>query len=414
MTTEVGPLRVAIVGAGIGGLAAAAALRKAGHIVDVYESSEIKTEIGAGLGMQTNAVRVLKSLGCKRENLRGGLFDGITIHNAETAESTKFPARNWEALKKEGIENFSCHRSDLHSELRRLATEEGAASGPPARLHLGNRVVSCDPEAGSLTLSNGETVASDLVIGADGVHSIVRTSVLGHEVQAVPTGWACYRCLFDGSKIKEYPEFDWVIKNMNSVRQENAQLSEYIVYGIRDNTLINFAAFDTDLERDSSKPIAQPVSKEAVLERYPTFHQNFRHLFDLPLTTPIIRWQLRAMPLLPTWVNGRTVIIGDAAHATMPLLAQGAAMAIEEAGCLGVLFPVGTTPDQVPARLAGFQALRKERGEFVNVQSVAQADPENRGKFTKNADFRAYLWDYDTIKTSQEYFDNHFGAGQVE
>ncbi|KAF7312691.1 FAD/NAD(P)-binding domain-containing protein [Mycena indigotica] len=408
-STEVRPLNVIVVGAGIGGLAVAAALRKAGHIVDVYESSEIKTEIGAGVGMQTNAVRVLKFLGFKRENLKGSVFDWMTIHNAETAESNQHPTRNWEALKNEGIENLSCHRSDLHAELRRLATEEGRLNGPPARLHLGNKVVSCDANAASITLSGGQTVASDVVIGADGVHSIVRTSVIGQDVQAVPTGWACYRCLFDASKIEEHPEDNWAINNLNNVRLEGSQLSEYIIYGVRDKTLVNFVAFHTDPERDPKSPIAQPVSKEAVLERYPAFHAKFLRLFDLPLTTPIIRWQLRAMPLLQTWVKGRTVIMGDAAHATLPLLAQGAAMAIEEAGCLGILFPSGTTPAQVPERLAAFETLRKERGDWVNQQSVAQADPENRVQFTKNADFRAYLTDFDAIKASQDYFDTHFG-----
>ncbi|KAF7312695.1 FAD-binding-3 domain-containing protein [Mycena indigotica] len=366
------PLNVTVVGAGIGGLAVAAALRKCGHVINVYESFEVKTEIGAGVGMQSNAVRVLKSLGYKRENLKGGIFDGMTIHNAETAKFKKFPTRNWDSLRKEGLENFSCHRGDLHAELLRLATEKDAADGPPAKLHFGNKVVSCDPEAATITLANGETVTSDLVIGADGIHSIVRTSVLGKEVQAEPTGWACYRCMFDASNINDHPEFDWVLKNMNTIRQEGSQLAEHIVYGVRGSTLINFVAFDSHEGRDTKRPIAQPATKEEIWARYPTFHEKFRHLFDLPLATPVLRWELRALPLLPTWIKGRAAIIGDAAHATLPLLGQGAGLALEEA-------------DQVPARLAAFQDLRKERGEFVNVQSVAQADPEYRVKFTKTS-----------------------------
>ncbi|KAF7312728.1 FAD/NAD(P)-binding domain-containing protein [Mycena indigotica] len=407
------PLNVIIVGAGIGGLTTAVALRRAGHHVKVYESSRIKTEIGAGVALQVNSVRVLKSLGYERENLKGGVFDGIKIFNAETAESNEYPTLNLETFKQEGINGLSCHRSDLHNELRRLATEDNLNStDPPVELHLGSRIVGCDAEAGAITLGTGETVAGDLVIGADGVHSIVRTSVLGQDIQAEPSGWFCYRCIFDASELDNYPELAWVkgIKNVMSVRLEDAALSEYIVYNIRGSTLINMVAFDVDSERHTHKPTSEIVTKEAFLEKYPKFHPQFTRLFDLPLVTPVIKWQLRAMPMLPTWIRGRTVIMGDAAHATLPLLAQGAGMAIEEAACLGILLAAGTTPDQVPARLEAFQALRKDRGEFVNVQSVAQTDPENRAKFMRRSDFQAYLVEYDTISTTQKYYDTHFGG----
>ncbi|KAJ7067388.1 FAD/NAD(P)-binding domain-containing protein [Mycena amicta] len=426
-STRPAPLQVTIVGAGIGGLSVAIALRKAGHhhtallvretecCMQVFESSEIKTEMGAGIGFQANSIRVLKSLGYKRENMRGGAFEGLRVFDAQTAEGKEIPS-------------ISCHRSDVHNEFRRLATEEGL-EGPPVELCLGSKVVSCDPDAGTITLENGETATADLVVGADGVHSIVRSSILGQEVHAEPTGWACFRCLFDASKLSEYPELEWLTKNVASVRLQGQQLSEYIVYLLRNGTLVNFVAFHRD-ERDAQQPIAQTVSKESVLAHYPAFHPTFLRLFDLPLATPIIRWQLRAMPILPTWIKGRAVIIGDAAHATLPLLAQGAAMAVEEAGCLGVLFPAGTTPEQVPARLEAFQVLRKERGEFVNVQSVAQAEPGNRVKFiareSDNLQFdstgterdgfserelQSYLTDYDALKTAEEYYNAHFGAG---
>ncbi|KAJ7067389.1 hypothetical protein C8F01DRAFT_1342386, partial [Mycena amicta] len=445
-STRPTPLQVTIVGAGIGGLSAAIALRKAGHHVKVFESSEIKTEMGAGIGFQANSLRVLKSLGYKRENMKGGALDGIGVFDAQTAEGKEIPVPNLETLRKEELNGISCHRSDVHNELRRLATEEGL--GPPVELRLGSKVVSCDSDAGTITLENGEIVTADLVVGADGVHSIVRSSILGQEVHAEPTGWACFRCLFDASKLSEYPELEWLTKNVASVRLQGQQLSEYIVYLLRNGTLVNFVAFHRD-ERDAQQrspylpsqscnllthliaAIAQTVSREFVLAQYPAFHPTFLRLFDLPLATPIIRWQLRAMPILPTWIKGRAVIIGDAAHATLPLLAQGAAMAVEEAGCLGVLFPAGTTPEQVPARLEAFQVLRKERGEFVNVQSVAQAEPGNRVKFIaresgnpqfdstgtecdgfSERELQSYLTGYDALKTAEEYYHAHFGVGR--
>ncbi|KAF7312714.1 FAD/NAD(P)-binding domain-containing protein [Mycena indigotica] len=409
MTTR--PLNVTIVGAGIGGLAAAVALRKSGHCVKVYESSKIKTEIGAGLGMQPNAVRVLNSLGVKRENLKGCNIPSIITYSAATAERRENPVPKLAALQQEGAQGLACHRSDLYNELRRLATGDDAVNGAPVQLYLGSRVRSCDPETATITLESGETVHADLLIGADGVHSTIRTSILGREVHAQPSGWVCYRCLFDPSSIAEYPELDWFQNNFVSIRSEVAQLSELVAYPIRGTQVINFGGFDTDQEPTVDQPLSQIVSKESVLKSYTDFHPKFLRLLDLPMLAPIIRWQLRALPLLPTWIKGRTVIIGDAAHATLPLLGQGAAMAIEEAGCLGVLFSGEVAQDQVAARLEAFYTLRKDRGEFVNVNSVAQTTPANRIEFLKRVDLQEYLTTYDTIKTTKEYLETAFGRG---
>nr|GAT47400.1 FAD/NAD(P)-binding domain-containing protein [Mycena chlorophos] len=400
-TTPAKPLNVVIVGAGIGGLTTAVALRQAGHRVQVFEASENKAEIGAGVGLQPNSLRAVLSLGVKQENLRGFEWNGLAVFDAATGERTRdSQPSNSDSLQRQGLTSRGCHRADVYNELRRLATDEEDKRGPPVEIHLGFKVTSCDPTAGTIELANGRVIKGDLVIGGDGVHSIIRESVLGNVVPAEPSGWAVYRCTFDASSLGNGSEIDWVLNNATNVRMMTGPFSELIIYPIRDKTLVNFAAFHPDAERDHTQPLARVVSKETVFADFAHYDPLFMRFFDLPLVTQIVDWKLRTLPVLPTWIKDRAVIIGDAAHAMLPLLASGAAMAIEEGVALGILFPLGSTPEQVPARLEAFQALRKERGDWVSTQSTAQIQRENRNEIA--ARLRPIV-EYDVVQATREY-----------
>ncbi|KAJ7737789.1 FAD/NAD(P)-binding domain-containing protein [Mycena maculata] len=403
------PLKVSIVGAGIGGLTAALSLRKNGHHTRIFEVSQIKTEIGAGVALQPNALRVLQHLGLPRDNLKGRNFDGIVMFDGKTGDGTVGP---WLVPEPEPeCRGLNCHRSDLHDELKRLAIGDG--EGPPAQLHLGTQVVSCDPDTGTITLEGGEIVHADVIIGADGIHSTLRTSILDHPVKAPLVGLSCFRCLLDPADLSTIPDLEWLtdgIHGARSVAWRGGPMRNLFIYYVRNSTLINVVAYFMDPDQDKLD-WAPTATKEELIEQFSDYHPKFLRLFDLPLVGPVLKWQLKAVPLLPTWIRGHAALLGDAAHATLPFLGQGAAMAIEEAGTLGTLLPLGTAREDVPARLEAYQTLRKERGEFVNTESVAQAMvPEKRGFYLRSPEMQALLQEHDTIKVAQDYFDAHFDA----
>ncbi|KAJ7614054.1 hypothetical protein FB45DRAFT_758798, partial [Roridomyces roridus] len=275
-----------------------------------------------------------------------------------------------------------CHRSDFRNELERLATaEEG--QGMPAQLHLGSKVVACDPESGSITLANGETIEADLVVGADVTcKSTIRNTILGKALQPLPCGISCFRLLLDASSVND--EIRWYTDhphvNKTVVWTGFKSLRSMVTYPVRNRRLINFVGYFTD--EDQGKPDWSPnATRQDVLDKFHDAHPKFLRLLDLPIVSPILKWKLRTVPALPTWVRGRAVLLGDSAHATVPFMGQGmykrASMAIEDAGVLGVLLPLGTTQDEIPARIAAHETLRKERAEFVNKQSLDWALANN-------------------------------------
>jgi salicylate hydroxylase len=169
-------------------------------------------------------------------------------------------------------------------------------------------------------------------------------------------------------------------------------------------------------------------SREDILAKFQDFHPKLLSILDLPPQSEILKLQLSVLPRLPSWIRGRAALLGDAAHATLPFLAQGAAMAIEEAGSLGCLFPAGTSPEDVPERLKAYQDIRKDRGDFVNHESVEQLKSLRRGGpvvrcmwkgiesgfvliffCCADQEIQAQLVHYDALGAARECYEARFG-----
>ncbi|KAJ6527781.1 FAD/NAD(P)-binding domain-containing protein [Mycena capillaripes] len=404
------PLRIFVVGAGLGGLAAAVSLRRQGHRVEIFESSLMNKEIGAAITVQANAMHVLEYFDYDPKNLKGVDYFGTVKFSAVGGEGvthlSPLPRNNLERA------GWFCHRTDLHDELKRLAMAEDRA-GPPARLSLGHEVAFCDPAAGTLTFKNGDVQQADLIIGADGIHSVIRTSVLGYVQKARPSGISTFRCLFDASKLKGLVDMEWFTGGISGGRMVVApeeRIRMLFLFPCRRGALINVVAYhvddrvpDTDQDK---RHWNATVAVEEVLDEFKGFHPRYLKFLELA-DSLILRWQLRVLPILPTWINGRTALLGDAAHATLPTLGQGAGMALEDAAAIGCLIPLGTIREDIPARLEAYQYLRKARGEFVNRESLEQATQPSKWGLYATKDMQEFLIGYDAVGTARKYYDDN-------
>ncbi|KAJ7435430.1 FAD/NAD(P)-binding domain-containing protein [Mycena galericulata] len=402
------PLNISIVGAGIGGLTAAVALRRNGHIVQIFEAAEIKSEIGAALGIQANSLRVLDHLGVSRNNLKGVPWRESVVFDRGGGEGTRY---KWlvPAMDASGL---FVHRSDLYEELKRLATGEG--EGPPAKLRLGTKVVACDPEEGTVTLNTGEVVQADAVIGADGIHSVIRTDIIGGVEDAQSSGLSCFRTVLEASNLQNIPELEWFyggVSGTRSVITKEGPFRMLLFYQCRGGSLVNVVAFYPDSLQDEAA-WTPTATLEEVTAMFWDFDPKFLRMFDLPVHSSVHRWKLEVVPLLPTWIRGRAVLLGDAAHGTLPLLGQGAGMAIEEAGAVGCLLPSGTRREDIPDRLRAYQDLRKQRGEFVNRESLEQAS-KTGFDMARSKELQLYLLEYDAVKAAETFFQERFGGAPL-
>jgi salicylate hydroxylase len=375
------PLRVAVVGGGIGGAAAAAALIQRGIDVRLYEQAPVLTEVGAGVAIQPNGVRALQGLGLGDEVLRLG---ARWVDPQFRRSDGTYAAAMWPPELASKIAFYGMHRADL------LAMFVGRL--PPGIVNTGHRCVRFeqDGEAATVIFSNGARATVDVVIGADGIHSTLQGYVT---TPAAPlySGSIAHRGVIPAGSVS-WPK--------GAMRNWLGAGKHFLVFPVRGNELVNYVGFVTSDEplKESWSAVGDPV---ALAREFAGWDPLVEAIIAQVTTT--FRWGLFDREPLSAWTRGRLTLLGDAAHPMLPHAGQGANQAIEDALALATLLSRADRAS-APRALLIYEQLRRQRTAGVQRMSrfngalydAGGGDLGARdGQLADVSQARAWIWNYD-------------------
>lgn len=345
-------LRVAVIGGGIGGLAVANALRQRGHEVSIHEQVQELGEVGAGIQMTPNAVKVMRGLGLESE-LRAVSFLPQAIVGLDWRSGKqifKTPLDVCDNLY--GAKYMHVHRADLHGILHKALPEN--------IFRLGTRCIDAGTRNGVAyaAFADGSSIEADVVVGADGIHSVVRDKLFGTEKPRF-TNNMCWRMVVPFDE----PDFDLVLPASSMWLGPNGHIVTYYVKGGKGVNVV--ACHET--EAWTAESWNTPATKEEVIEAYKDWHPRLHKLFSK--ADFIFKWGLFDRDPMPAWSKGHVTILGDAAHPMLPYLSQGAAMAIEDGYVLGAALD---READVASALRRYEDLRKPRTSEVQLKAREQ------------------------------------------
>ncbi|HET9716516.1 MAG TPA: FAD-dependent monooxygenase [Pseudolabrys sp.] len=347
-------LSVGVVGAGMGGLAVAATMLRVGIDVQVFEQAERFARIGAGIQMMPNSMKVLRRIGVE-DRLRQVSFAPYSHLNriADTGEVTReLPMP--ESLY--GAPYLCMHRADLHDAL--------ASAVPSAIVHLNKKLVSLDQTSGGVRLrfQDGSTATADAVVGADGVHSVVRDIIIGPDTP-IHRGRIAYRAVFAA---KLMGGFDI---GLSRTKWWGTDRHIVIYYTNREKSEVYFVTSVPEpaewLTRESWSAKGDVRELRAA---YEGFHRDVRNVLDA--CPDCHKWAILEREPLPRWSSGRIVLLGDAAHPMTPYMAQGAATSIEDAAVLARCI-AAVEGEDLEGAFRRYEAHRKPRTSIVQAISSA-------------------------------------------
>ena len=348
-------LKVLVAGAGLGGLACAATLLKAGYDIEVYEQAPALGEVGAGIQLSANAMHVLNALGIGDRisaiSVRPGAYV-FRLH--DTGEVIQQFALSEDHLRQHGAPYNQIHRADLHDLLA-----EATMALKSNVIHLNKRVSDfAESDDGvELTFDDGTSATGDLLVGADGVKSVIRDRICG-AVPATYTGDAAWRVTVPTDRLPAN-----FLDQVMSVWMGPGRHA--VCYYIRGGELLNFVGC-VETEDIAEESWTAKFPWETFKADFAGWHEAIQTIIDLADKDACYRWSLFRRPVPPNWSTARATILGDAAHATLPYLAQGAAMAIEDGAVLSrALAQTGSVADALQL----YQRNRVERTARVVEES---------------------------------------------
>jgi len=349
------PLTIAVIGAGIGGLTAAVALRQAGFDVNVYEQAPELTEVGGGINLGANAARILYRLGLgdalDREAVRP-----LTTHQRrwQDGRTLQYSPLNPRCEELYGAPHLTVHRADLLSTI--------ASGFPSERIHLAHRLIGLADKGDRIeaTFEHGPRISADVLVGADGIHSTVRSVLLGEEA---PTFARCvaYRGLVPVERIADLG----LEIGAQSWLGPGAHLVHYFVSRGR---LLNFVGW-TEHDTWNREDWTDRATIARALAAFEGWHPQVCRIIAAADTCFV--WALFDREPLPRWSVGRATMLGDACHPMYPFMAQGAAQAIEDGATLATCLVAGREGDPAEA-LERYERLRRPR--VTKLQEMSRAN----------------------------------------
>jgi salicylate hydroxylase len=346
---------IAIIGGGLAGLATAHALAAFGLDADIFERAPTLGEIGAGINISPQAVKALSAIGLgDRLAAVGNVLPGFVTRDMHTGEQLEYYDRSIDRARY-GAPHYSFHRADLMQAL---------ASGiDPARLHLSHRLVAIEERADdvSLTFADGSTRAAALVIGADGIHSVVRRALYGDD-NPTYTGQMVWRALLKGSDVPSS-----VLEPTGRV-QWLSPGRHFWAYYLRGREVVNIVTQE-DTDKWVEEGWSIPGDPDEMRLSFPNPEPTLKALLDV--VTECSKWGLFTRPLTGKWGRGRIQLIGDAAHAMLPNAGQGAGSSFEDAYILARW--LDARRDDPQDAFANFRRIRIPRVHGVQRRSFANA-----------------------------------------
>jgi salicylate hydroxylase len=387
-------MRVVVVGAGIGGLTAALALRQSGFDVHVYEQARVLREVGAGLALGPNAVRVLHRLGLadalRAIGVRSESWDFCDWQSAEVLG--RVPLSDAAEIRW-GAPFYNVHRADLHDALRVAVGDQ--------HITLGACCVSVEQRGSQVAVgfADGRRVTGDVVVGADGVHSVVREYVAGPDQ---PTWWPqiAWRGLVPGGIGRE------VGLEMRQHLFMGPRVL-FVTYYVSSSRVVNWiGTTPSDGWREESW--SARGDRDEALALFEEWNPRVRAL--IAGTEQVFKWALFDRPPLESWTRGRVTLLGDAAHAMLPFMGQGAAQSIEDGLALARFLTADR--DDPPRAVGAYAAHRRERATALQAASREQGRDlqltDESAVAARNAQMRGdpdaplarydWVWGYDVEK----------------
>ena len=349
-------LDIAIAGGGIGGMAAAIALLRQGHRVTVYEQASGWGRVGADVNLTPNVVKALDGLGGQvgaQIRLEGAQPTFRISRDWDTGLETSRLGMGQTAEQQYGAPQVTIHRADLLAAL--------AAEVPERQILLGRRLKALEQDDAGVCMQfeDGGSAHHEVLIGADGIHSRVRSALFGEESPRF-TGVVSYRSVVPSERVKGVPEIEAFTKWWGPNPQ-----SQIVTFPLNQGRE-TFVFATTGQDSWTEESWTREGDVQELREVYRDFHPDARKLLDA--CDSVLKSALYEREPLAQWGRGRVTLLGDACHPMLPFMAQGAGMAIEDAVVLGRAL-AGVDLPGVPQALQVYEQARRERTARIQIGS---------------------------------------------